>query len=155
MPSFSNPERPAVSEVGLSLVEVLVTTCVVVSSIAAAAHIFVLATRADAEAQYSTYETVLATQKMEELRTTLPAGPMDAVDYTDSSGTVLIGAGSPRAVYERHWTIEPLPGALDIVVITVTVARRHANPRAGTVRLITLRGAGPSEEEASAETTVE
>ena len=144
---------PSARETGLSLVEVLVTTCVVVSSIAAVAHIFLLATHAISEAQHATYGTVLAAQKMEELRATpLPAGAVDAVDYIDSSGTVLIGAVSPRAVYERHWTVEPLPGPVGIAVIKVVVARRNAAPAVGEVRLITLRGRTRSKGDASAET---
>ncbi|MGH9254987.1 MAG: type IV pilus modification PilV family protein, partial [Vicinamibacterales bacterium] len=111
---------------------------------------FVLATRANAEAQHTTHATVLAMQKMEELRATpLPLGVVDAVDYADSSGVVLTaGAASRGAVYERRWIVEPLPTGRNAVVITVTVTRRGSTPAGGRVRLITLRSGGRVDTEA-------
>ena len=148
---------PRAAESGISLIEVLLATGLLIASIAAVAHVFALASRANAEAQYTTYATVLAAQKMEELRAApFPAGTVDAVDYADAFGTVLIGGGgSPQAMYERHWTIEPLPTALDTAAITVTVTRRGAPPAAGQVRLITLRARGRPGFEDVGETTHE
>ena len=129
-------------EGGFSLIEVLVAAGILVGSLAALAFVFVFATRANADAQYATYATVLAMQKMEELRAaSVPIQVVDAVDYADMRGTVLIGQSEPQAVYERRWTIEPLVTAPDALVIVVTVglARRHRAQHAIQVRLITLR----------------
>ena len=55
-------------EGGFSLIEVLIAAGLLVGSLAALAFVFVFATRANANAQHATYATVLAMQKMEELR---------------------------------------------------------------------------------------
>ena len=47
-------------EGGFSLIEVLVAAGLLVGSLAALAFVFVFATRANADAQYATYATVLA-----------------------------------------------------------------------------------------------
>jgi type II secretory pathway pseudopilin PulG len=130
-------------EGGFSLIEVLVAAGLLVGSLAALAFVFVFATRANADAQHTTYATVLAMQKMEELRADFaPIHVVEAVDYADIRGTVLVGQSDPpQAVYERRWTVEPLltaPNAL-VIVVTVTLARRHLAQHATQVRLITLR----------------
>ena len=129
-------------EGGFSLIEVLVAAGLLIGSLAALAFVFVFATRANADAQYATYATVLAMQKMEELRAASVPQVVDAVDYADMRGTVLLGQSDPpQAVYERRWTVEPLLTAPDALVIVVTVglARRHRTQHATQVRLITLR----------------
>jgi Tfp pilus assembly protein PilV len=129
-------------EGGFSLIEVLVAAGLLVGSLAALAFVFVFATRANADAQYATYATVLAMQKMEELRAASLPQVVDAVDYADMRGTVLSGQSDPpQAVYERRWTVEPLVTAPDalVIVVTVTLARRHRAQHATQVRLITLR----------------
>jgi type II secretory pathway component PulJ len=129
-------------EGGFSLIEVLVAAGLLVGSLAALAFVFVFATRANADAQYATYATVLAMQKMEEMRAASVPMIVDAVDYADMRGTVLAGQSDPpRAVYERRWTIEPLLMAPDALVIVVTVGlvRRYRAQHATQVRLITLR----------------
>jgi Tfp pilus assembly protein PilV len=129
-------------EGGFSLIEVLVAAGLLVGSLAALAFVFVFATRANADAQYATYATVLAMQKMEELRAASVPQVVDAVDYADMRGTVLSGQSDPpQAVYERRWTVEPLVTAPDalVIVVTVALARRHRAQHATQVRLITLR----------------
>ncbi len=125
------------------MIEVLVAAGLLVGSLAALAFVFVFATRANANAQHATYATVLAMQKMEELRAAGAAIQIaDALDYADIRGTVLIGqSDSPQAVYERRWTVEPLLTAPDalVIVVTVRLARRHRAQDATQVRLITLR----------------
>jgi Tfp pilus assembly protein PilV len=129
-------------EGGFSLIEVLVAAGLLVGSLAALAFVFVFATRANADAQYATYATVLAMQKMEELRAASLPQVVDAVDYADMRGTVLSGQSDPpQAVYERRWTVEPLVTAPDalVIVVTVALAPRHRAQHATQVRLITLR----------------
>jgi type II secretory pathway component PulJ len=143
MPLTTNTIEREPREGGFSLIEVLVAAGLLVGSLAALAFVFVFATRANADAQYATYATVLAMQKMEELRAvSVPIQVVDAVDYADMRGTVLIGqSDTPQAVYERRWTVEPLLTAPDALVIAVTVglARRHRAQHSTHVRLITLR----------------
>ena len=125
------------------MIEVLVAAGLLIGSIAALAFLFVFATRANAGARYATYATVLAMQKMEELRAaSAPIQVVDAVDYADMRGTVLIGQSDPpQAAYERRWTVEPLLTAPDALVLVVTVnpARGRWTQHAPQVRLITLR----------------
>ncbi|HEY5619023.1 MAG TPA: hypothetical protein VIK60_13860 [Vicinamibacterales bacterium] len=141
------------TETGFSLIEVLVATVLLVGSIATLVQVFLIATRANAEAQYATYATVLATQKMEELRAiSPPIETIDAVDYVDVRGAPVVeGVASPRAIYERRWTVEPLPTESGAVVVTVTVTRRNATP-SGRVQLMTLRAGNRSGAEPLPET---
>ena len=130
-------------ESGFSLIEVLVVACLLAGAMTGVAHVFVIAARATVDAERATYATVLAAQKMEELRATpLSAVVTESFDYADVRGALVIeGAGSPRAAYERRWSVEPLPGAPDLLAVTVTVIHRHSPPPAGRARLITLRAA--------------
>jgi prepilin-type N-terminal cleavage/methylation domain-containing protein len=143
MCSSSSSIKPGADDAGFSLVEVLVASALLVGAIAALAHVFVIAARANLDAQSATYATVLAMQKMEELRSTsTPVEVVDAADYADFRGDVFLdGADSTRVAYERRWTIEPLFMATDAFVITVIVSRRGA-AAAGPVRLITIRRGG-------------
>ena len=110
MPPAANTIEREPAEEGFSLIEVLVAAGLLIGSIAALAFVFVFATRANADARHTTYATVLAMQKMEELRADFaPIHVVEAVDYADIRGTVLVGQSDPpQAVYERHWTVEPL-----------------------------------------------
>lgn len=111
---------------GLSLVEVLVASSLLVTGVAALVHLFVIASRATVEARDTTVAAILAAQKMEELRSAaFPGGPAgEAVEYL--SGFV------------RRSTIEPLPSdPVNAVVITVDVSR-PSGPRVAS-RLITIR----------------
>lgn len=142
MSSAANTIEREPGEEGFSLIEVLVAAGLLIGSIAALAFVFVFATRANADAQHTTYATVLAMQKMEELRADFaPIHVVEAVDYADVRGSVLIGQSDSQAVYERRWTVEPLLTAPDalVIVVTVTLARRHPAHHATEVRLITLR----------------
>lgn len=120
---------PLSAPLGFSLVEVLIATGLLATAMASLAHLFAIATRANMEAGDTTWATVLAMQKIEELR----AGPFPAlqqsVDYLGPGGNRLDDPGATRRAYTRHWWIEPLPSAPDtIVMITVAVSRyRHGD----------------------------
>jgi prepilin-type N-terminal cleavage/methylation domain-containing protein len=58
----------AFSERGFSILEVLVATTIITVAITALAQLFALSTRANASARATTYASVLAQQKMEQLR---------------------------------------------------------------------------------------
>ena len=135
--STSKTPPPATDERGVSLIEALVAACVLAGAIATLLHVFVLAARAHADAQSVTVATILATQKMEELRALhAPVEPVDAVDYADARRVVL--ADGVAGFYERHWTIQSSSTATGAAVVTVTVSPTAA-PATGGVRLITLR----------------
>lgn len=117
--------------------EVLVATGVLVTGITALLQLFIVATRANVEARAVTYATVLALQKVEELRAASFPDPGDATEYLNARG-VRLATGARGALYERRWMVEPLPAQpADTVVITVRVWRRGLADRA--VELTTVR----------------
>lgn len=137
---------------GFSLVEVLVATGLLVTAIASLAQLFALAARANLDAGHMTWTTVLAAQKIEELRAEpFPERLVDrSVEYLDSRGDRLdapLSAGG-RA-YTRRWWIAPLSSAPDnTIAITVDVSRYRLGDdptpdsgggRGGAARLVTLR----------------
>ncbi|MBI2828254.1 MAG: hypothetical protein HYX77_03135 [Acidobacteria bacterium] len=136
---------------GFSLVEVLIATGLLATAIAWLPYLFAVATRANLDAGDTTWATVLAAQKIEELR----AGPFpeslaaQSVDYLDSGGNPLDGFGSTQRAYTRRWWIEPLPSAPDsTIAITVVVSRYRRSDESthgaavrgrDAARLVTLR----------------
>ena len=137
---------------GFSLVEVLVATGLLVTAIASLAQLFVVATRANLDAADMTWGTMLAAQKLEELRAApFPARLVDqSVEYLDSRGDRLDAPASAGGrAYTRRWWIEPLPFASDTTIaITVDVSRYRPGDDVapdsggrmrGAVRVVTLR----------------
>ena len=137
---------------GFSLVEVLVATGLLVTAIASIAHLFALATRANLDAGDVTWATVLAAQKIEELRAEpFPERLVDqSVEYLDSRGDTLdAGASAGGRAYTRRWWIEPFSAAPDnTIAITVVVSRYRLGDDGtpdpsgrwrGAARVVTLR----------------
>ncbi len=137
---------------GFSLVEVLIATGLLVTAIVSIAHLFALATRANLDAGDMTWATVLAAQKIEELRAEpFPERPVDqSIEYLDAFGDRLDATASAGGrAYTRRWWIEPLPSASDdTMAITVVVSRYRLGdddtPDAGgrmgsAARVVTLR----------------
>lgn len=123
-------------EGGFSLVEVLVAAGVLVTGIAAVVQLFVIATQATLDARDATYGAVLAAQKIEQLRATAFLVPGDAIEYLNYRGAEVLDRVD--ALYERRWTVVPLPlQPAESVVLTVRVWRRGVAGR--TVRLTTVR----------------
>lgn len=129
--------RRPLGEGGFSLIEVVIATGVLVTGVAAVLQLFIVATRATVDARDATYATVLALQKIEELRAAPFPEPGGATEHLSARGTLIVeGAGG--ALYDRRWTVAPLPAQpADTVVITVRVSRRGLAGRA--VRLMTIR----------------
>src|SRR4029078_5148931 len=68
------------------------------------------------------------------------------VDYIDQSGRVLGGSDTApaRTVYTRRWSIEPLPGSADMLVLQVLVTKLSNGAggltrRPDQARLVTVR----------------
>ena len=131
--------------------EVLIATGLLATVIASLPHLFAVAARANLDAGDTTWATVLAAQRLEELRAEPFPEPLadGSADYLDSGGTLLEDPGSTRRAYTRRWWIEPLSFAPDnTMVITVVVSRyrrgdEHALDagvqRRDAVLLVTLR----------------
>ncbi len=146
------PRRGVIAASGFSLVEVLIAMGLFVTAVASLASLFALATRANIDAGDVTWATVLAAQKIEELRAApFPDRPVDRwVEYLDSRGDRLDATTSAGGrAYTRRWWIEPLSTASgDTMAITVVVSpyrsgddggRGSPNRPEGIARIVTLR----------------
>ncbi len=149
-------------ERGFSLLEALIASVILVVALVSLAHLFGLAIRSNIAARSTTTATVLAQQKLEELRgltwTGLRQSPANAlqenapgfVDYVDQFGETREGGADPPAgaIYTRRWAIDPLPAGADTMVIQVRVMRtalRGAVDRLPEeARLITVRTRKPA-----------
>jgi type II secretory pathway pseudopilin PulG len=149
---------------GFTLLETVIATGLLAGAIAALVQMFAISVANNISARSGSYATVLAGQKMEQLRglawgfdtlglpaadlTTDTAAPIDTpdggtglspspggtltanaagyVDYVDKFGHILGGGETmpARAVYTRRWSIEPLPGHPDTLVLQVLVTKR-------------------------------
>jgi hypothetical protein len=128
---------------------VLVATTFLVVSLATVAQVFAGATHAGHRAKQTTFATVLAQRKMEEL--VLDAANGAGSDFIDARGNVVAGDSTTAsdAVYLRRWFIDPLPASpADTLVVQVLVTSAHARgvgtPAAhvllpGEAALVTLR----------------
>jgi prepilin-type N-terminal cleavage/methylation domain-containing protein len=113
---------------GVSLVEVLVSITLLAVAMTALPQLFAVASRATLDAGYMTIATVLAAQKIEELRSGPFPGPSaGGFELLDSAGTDVGTSGSPPLLIRRWW-ITPLQRAPEAtVVIGVAVSHyRHA-----------------------------
>ena len=131
--------------------EVLIAAGLLATVLATLPHLFAVTTRANLDAGDTTWATVLAAQKIEELRAEPFPAPLGdwSTDYLDSGGNLLDDPGSTGKAYTRRWWIEPLSSAPGkTVVITVVVSRYRrgegdvfdvAGPRRDGARLVTLR----------------
>ena len=146
---------------GFSLVEVMIATALLATSLTALAELFAISVSNNTVARNGTFTAVLAAQKMEQLRgitdlapstvNTLQANTDGYVDYLDPSGNTLGGGAviPNNTAYIRRWYIEPLATSPnDTLVLQVLVTRRRTRgaAEAGSVvrapeeaRLITLK----------------
>ena len=149
-------------ERGFSLLEALIATAILVVALVSLAHLFGLAIRNNIAARSTTTATVLAQQKLEELRALtwaeLSQSPASAlqenapgfVDYVDQFGENRGGGADPPAgaIYTRRWAIDPLTASPDTLVIQVRVMRTAVRSAADRLpeeaRLITARTRKPT-----------
>jgi prepilin-type N-terminal cleavage/methylation domain-containing protein len=141
------------SERGFSLLEVLVATTILAVGLAALAHLFAMSTNANKQARATTVATVLAIEKMEQLRglmwgfdnlgveladPRLAVSPSDSLrrntagfcDFLDKTGQPLAEGTDPplSTVYVRRWSIERLPADPDnVLVLQVMVTQRFTH----------------------------
>jgi hypothetical protein len=132
----------------MHLVEVLMAATLLATALASLPTAFTGAVRANLAAAGTTWAVVLATQKIEDLRSRpFPEpGVHEAFDVLDRGGRIvdpLAGAGA----YVRTWRTEPLPASpMDTIVVTVVVSPQVSGDKPapgatpiGSVRLVTLR----------------
>jgi type II secretory pathway pseudopilin PulG len=151
-------------EDGFSLIEMIVATGLLAGAVATLGQLFAIAVANNVSSRSGSYATVLAAQKMEQLRglawgfdlsglpvadltsdtaaavetpaggtglSPSPAGTLTRntagyVDYVDRFGRILGGGETipPRAVFTRRWSVEPLPGSPDSLLLQVLVTTR-------------------------------
>ena len=123
---------------GFTLIEVLVACTIFIAVAVGVAHLFTAATAANAAARAVTYASILAMEKMEQLRA-LPIGdaavaisPPDSLDI-DAPGY----SDTPLAGYWRRWKVARLPSQPDEAVAISVVVRRAGGP--GDARLATIK----------------
>lgn len=122
---------------GFTLVETLIAISITTVALSALAQLFVISTQANADARRATFASILATQKIEQLRglgadltpqgaPSLSTDIPGACDFLDEYGRSL-GTGSsplPGTVYIRRWSVEPIPPDPNTFVIQVAVFPR-------------------------------
>jgi prepilin-type N-terminal cleavage/methylation domain-containing protein len=122
---------------GFTLVETLIAISITTVALSALAQLFIISTQANADARRSTFASILATQKIEQLRglgvdlaaqgsPSLSTDIPGACDFLDEYGRSL-GTGSsplPGTVYIRRWSVEPIAPDPNTFVIQVAVFPR-------------------------------
>jgi prepilin-type N-terminal cleavage/methylation domain-containing protein len=129
---------------GFSLIEVLVATAILIASMAGVARLFTISIDRRDAAAVATVASILAEQKLEELRDVAaiaspsPDNSLDVDippygDLVDAQGVSATDAAArqPSRVFRRRWSITSLPGS-DAVVLRVVVTP-------GDARLVTIR----------------
>jgi prepilin-type N-terminal cleavage/methylation domain-containing protein len=138
---------------GFSLLEVLVAMAIAFITASGLIHLFVVSLSLVSDARDETIATLLAMQKVEELRFAsgssgaLAPSPVDALetsaagysDLIDSRGQPVAGAPGPPSstVYLRRWAIRPLIGdsvSSTLVQVLVTTPRRQGDGTRGPRR---------------------
>ncbi len=122
---------------GFTLVETIIAVSITALALTALAQLFIVAAQANADARRATFASVLAAQKIEQLRSAgsdlVPQGTdslrrdvADLCDFLDEYGRSL-GTGSsplPGTVYIRRWSIESIPSDANTLVLQVAVFPR-------------------------------
>jgi prepilin-type N-terminal cleavage/methylation domain-containing protein len=128
----------AEAEGGFSLIEVLVAVTILTVALTALAQLFAVSTRANSSAKATTHATLLAQQKMEQLRSLAWGFDAFGTPLTDSTTDIAVvpesahgGAGlspSPSDALRRNTT-----GYVDYLDGSGTVLGTGTTPPAGTV----------------------
>jgi prepilin-type N-terminal cleavage/methylation domain-containing protein len=148
---------------GFTLIETVTAISIVAVALTALAQLFVIASQANVDARRASFASVLATQKIEELRSlgadlvqqgdrSLNADIAGACDFLDEYGRSL-GTGAsplPGTVYIRRWSVEPIPSDSGTFVVQVAVFprvwRNGADPASadartfGGAQIVTIKG---------------
>jgi prepilin-type N-terminal cleavage/methylation domain-containing protein len=140
---------------GFSLIETLVAVAVLTVAVGALLHVAVKAVEADQQSRVTSLASVLAQQKLEELRGQALAGDTTGLalsppgslegnavgfsDMFDGSGRPL-PPGAP-GVYVRRWSIQSVGGYSHVLMAQVIVTRLQIE-RVRLAGIIFMRAAG-------------
>jgi Tfp pilus assembly protein PilV len=105
--------------VSFSLVETLIANGVVVAVVLGVAQLFTVTTEMNRRAGLQTWMAICAAQKVEELRT-IGSDTGAGVEHLDAHGAPV---PAPIAVYEREWSVRPLPTDPERLVLVDVVVR--------------------------------
>jgi len=128
---------------GFSLIEVVVASALLTTGLLAAVQLFIRATATNASARTQTQATLLAVEKMEQLRArsiddaALQQSPPEALT-TDVEGYF----DRPAESFVRRWSVEALPSYPDDGVVVRVVVRRSGT--AGSALLETVKVRKPT-----------
>ena len=143
---------------GFSLLEVLFATTILTAAVLTLSQLMAAATHANASARTSSLATLLAAQKMEQLRARSWAfdasgaavsdidagGALDRdvdgfADWLDATGRGVLRADA--ATFIRRWSVAPLPSHVDTLVLQVVVIGPEGRTRTGRAdaRLVTVK----------------
>jgi prepilin-type N-terminal cleavage/methylation domain-containing protein len=121
------PVRRARPERGFSLIELLIALTVLMIGVAGILALQMTALRATAYSRHATEATILAEDKMEELRT---QPYMSGQDQVNAQGIL-----DPEGRYQRVWTVtEPPAGGAPSVTVQVNWLERGSEPHAITLQ---------------------
>ena len=119
------------AERGFSLIEVLVAAAILAVGLLSLAQLLAMTVSANAAAGRTTDATVLAAQKLEDLRaepwSVLDANIGEFADSLDRSGRPI--DASSAAAFRRRWFVEPWlgdPAHTLVIRVVVTTAREEA-----------------------------
>ena len=117
---------------GFTLVEAVVAAAIVITALASITQLVVLSRQAATAARARSTATLLAVDKIEELRGAWPtvSSPSDSLDRD------IDGFCDRTGVFTRRWSIQPLPSnPTTAVVVQVRVVAMHGvDARLTTVR---------------------
>jgi Tfp pilus assembly protein PilV len=136
---------------GFSVVETLVAVAILAGALASLAQLFGVAAAANQRARRTTVATLLASQKMEELRSLpwdaalgpSPAGSLQTgvdgyYDFFDARCQQFDSSSAPAGVaFIRRWSIERLsadPGRANVLRVVVVAADRRVYARLTSIR---------------------
>jgi hypothetical protein len=144
------PARSIASSSGFSLAETLIALGIFAAALLSLAQLFTISAAVIQRARHVTIASVIASQKLEELRA-LPAAARaaDGIELIDRDGSVLPPGRSRGGAYTRRWSVRPHaadPDRLSVIDVRVTPATpeharspEHGQRPAGEVALVTMR----------------
>ena len=125
---------------GFSLVETIFAIALLTGALVTLAQLVAAGVHTTAAAQYRMVATILAQQKMEELRGDATLGDASsAIEHRDGAGLRVCATVEPcdAAVFSVCWSVAPSASIPGSVLIQISAAHAHRNY--GEVRLFAIR----------------
>ena len=125
---------------GFSLVETIFAIALLTGALVTLAQLVAAGVQTTAAAQYRTIATIVAQQKLEELRGESTLNDvLNAIEHRDADGVEVCNGAQPcaAAVFSLRWSIAPsasTPGA-----VLIQVSAEHAHRNHGRVRVFGIR----------------